>query len=165
MSEADLYSQQDITTKLNDWLENFVEVPHPALNDWSPCPYARKARLDNRVKIVFDDPKNIQNYEHFLDDNDVVVLCFDATTITVSQLTELSVKHNSIFKDQDLVVLEDHPDNPEYINGVKMNFGISGLYILQRLSKLNEASDLLKKSGYYQVWSQDNLDEVVNWRK
>jgi hypothetical protein len=37
-SVADRYEQS--------WIENFVEVPHPALGGWPPCPYARKARLD-----------------------------------------------------------------------------------------------------------------------
>jgi hypothetical protein len=45
-----------------------------------------------------------------------------------------------------------------------MNFGYCGLFILQRASKLRTASEQLKRAGYYDVWSQENLDEVVNWR-
>jgi hypothetical protein len=65
---------------------------------------------------------------------------------------------------QDYVVLEDHPDSEEFINGVKMNFGECGLMILQRLSKLNKAADQLKDKGYYRTWSKENLDQVVHWR-
>ena len=65
---------------------------------------------------------------------------------------------------KDYVVLEDHPESEEFINGVKMNFGACGLMILQRLSKLNTAADQLQKKGYYNTWSKENLADVVNWR-
>ena len=66
---------------------------------------------------------------------------------------------------KDIVALEDHPDDEEDVNGVKMNFGKCIIILVQRLSKINEASELLKKKGYYDVWSKENLDDVVNWRE
>ena len=65
---------------------------------------------------------------------------------------------------EDYVVLEDHPDKLEYVNGVNMNFGKCGLLLIQKLSKLNEASSQLKAKGYYDHWNQQVLDDVVNWR-
>lgn len=65
---------------------------------------------------------------------------------------------------ENYVILEDHPFSPEYINGVNMNFGACGLLILQKLDKLNKASDQLREKGYYDVWSKGDLDEVVTWR-
>jgi hypothetical protein len=62
------------------------------------------------------------------------------------------------------VILEDHPDIPEYINGVCMNFGKCGLLLIQNLDKLNSASDQLRDKGYYSHWTCNNLDDVVNWR-
>jgi hypothetical protein len=62
------------------------------------------------------------------------------------------------------VILEDHPDSPEYINEVNMNFGECGLLVIQKLDKLNKASEQLKEKGYYDVWSQQDLDDVVSWR-
>ena len=64
----------------------------------------------------------------------------------------------------DLVALEDHPDDKEIINGVQMNFGKCILVLVQRLSKLNEASNILKEKGYYDNWSKENLDDTVAWR-
>ncbi len=156
--------QQRIREQLKEWLTSFIEQPNPLLNNWPPCPYARQARLSNKIHIVFDSPLEIANYVTFLDVYDVVVLCFDHTEFSSSQI-ELYTKHiNSILVWRDCVVLEDHPDSEEYINGVKMNFGKCGLMILQRLSKLNTAADQLKEKGYYDTWSKENLDEVVNWR-
>ena len=156
--------QQSIRQKLEQWLVNFVEKPNPLLNNWPPCPYARQARIANRIQIVFDSPLEIATYVPVLDDHDVVVLCFDPVEYTASQV-ELFTQHiNSILIHKDYVVLEDHPDSKEFVNGVQMNFEECGLMILQRLSKLNTAADQLREKGYYTTWSNENLDQVVNWR-
>jgi hypothetical protein len=65
---------------------------------------------------------------------------------------------------QNYVVLEDHPDNVEIINGVRMNFGLAGLLVVQKLDKLQQAAELLKSKGYYSCWSEAELDSVVTWR-
>jgi hypothetical protein len=64
----------------------------------------------------------------------------------------------------DYVILEDHPDSIESVSGVRMNFGECGLFVIQKLSKLNEASNKLKSAGYYDYWDQKSLDNVVTWR-
>ncbi len=156
--------QQSIRKNLEKWLIEFVEKPNSLLNNWPPCPYARQARLASQIHIVFDSPLEISRYVYCLDDYEVVVLCFDHTQFSPSQI-ELFTKHiNSILVWKDCVVLEDHPDSQELINGVKMNFGECGVMILQRLSKLNTAADQLREKGYYTTWTKENLDEVVNWR-
>ena len=157
-------NEREIKNKLNQWLIDFVEQPNSLLNDWPPCPYARQARLSNKIHIVFDSPLEIDKYIDCLAGHDVVVLCFDHTKFSATQV-ELFTKHiNSILIWKDLVVLEDHPDSLELVNGVKMNFGECGLMVLQKLSKLNSAADQLRAKDYYQNWTQENLDDVVNWR-
>jgi hypothetical protein len=63
-----------------------------------------------------------------------------------------------------LVALEDHPDDIEVVNGATMNQGTWALVLIQESSKLKAASDMLKKQGYYDNWTQEQLDDVVNWR-
>lgn len=156
--------EQLIRQKLQHWLVNFVEQSNTLLDNWPPCPYARQARLANKIHTVFDSPLEIAQYIKHLADYEVVVLCFDHKKFSANQI-ELFTQHvNSILLWQDYVVLEDHPDSNEFINGVKMNFGECGLMILQRLSKLNTAADQLRNKGYYATWSEENLNEVVNWR-
>ena len=156
--------ENTVKQKLEQWLIDFVEKPNPLLNNWPPCPYARQARVDNKIHIVSDSPLCIAEYVSFLENFDVVILCFDHKEFSASQV-ELFTKHiNSILMLKDYVVLEDHPESEEFINGVKMNFGACGLMILQRLSKLNTAADQLQKKGYYDTWSKENLADVVNWR-
>jgi hypothetical protein len=64
----------------------------------------------------------------------------------------------------DIVALEDHPEDPEILNGISMNFGKAILILVQRLTKLNNASKILKKKGYYDNWPKENYDDVVKWR-
>ena len=155
---------EDVNARLQAWLVNFVEVEHPSLGGWAPCPYARQARLNNKISVVVDDPTYIADHLEKLNHYDVVIVCFDPIEFSADQITKFVVHINNILEDKDAIVLEDHPDVPEFINGVPMNFGYCGLLIMQRASKLKVASDQLKRAGYYDVWSDQELDEVVNWR-
>jgi hypothetical protein len=156
--------QDQIREKLTQWLINFVENPNPLLGNWAPCPYARQARLANKIHVVFNSPLEIAGYVTFLDDYDVVVLCFDPADYSANQV-ELFTKHiNSVLLWQDYVVLEDHPDAEELVAGVRMNFGECGLMVLQKLTKINQAADMLRAKGYYDGWSEENLAQVVDWR-
>jgi hypothetical protein len=68
--------------------------------------------------------------------------------------------------DPQFVLLDDHPDNEENINGVVMNNGKYAIVFIQKSDKLDEASNFLAtRTKYYKVWSQENLDDVVTWRK
>ena len=92
------------------------------------------------------------------------MIAFDHVMIDPVTLQEIVHHLNSQLMPRNYVVLEDHPDSPEYVNGVRMNFGACGLLIIQRLDKLNAAADRLREQGYYASWSQASLDSVVNWR-
>ena len=161
-------NQQQIAQQLNQWLVEFVEVNHPDLGNWPPCPYARAARLSGMIGIKFctvpefDDI--VQESIETLANKDVVVVCFDHRTISAQDLQQWVKKTNDFLMPIDYVILEDHPDAEEFVNGVKMNFGHCGLLVLQKLSKLNNASDKLKSQGYYDHWDRSALDEVVSWR-
>ena len=160
--------QDQIKQHLDQWMVEFVESANPALNNWPPCPYARAARLGNMISIVFAEPIEFVNViresKTTLEQKDVVVVCFDHNTIGPEDLQEFVAGMNKTLMPADYVILEDHPDTPEYVNGVKMNFGHCGLLVIQRLSKLNNAADKLKTQGYYDSWDQAALDEVVTWR-
>lgn len=147
----------------------FVERPNSLLGGWSPCPFARKARLSSQVKVIFADENNldasITEAKTLLEDNDVIAVCFDHKIISAETIQTFVIARNLTLMLEDYVILEDHPDAPEFVNGVQMNFGKCGLLLIQRLSKLTEASDQLKSKGYYDHWDRKAIDEVVTWRK
>ena len=161
--------QEYIKEQLESWMQDFVEKPNPLLNNWAPCPYARQARINKAVEIVFSEPLslvlNVERSLHLLEDKDVVIVCFDHTLIDANTIEELVRVHNTVLMSRDYVILEDHPDKAEILNGVRMNFGKCGLLLVQRLSKLSTASGQLKEKGYYDTWPEENYADVVAWRE
>jgi len=150
--------------EIQKWLDEFVTQPNPLLNGFPPCPYARAAIVDY---VETDHVSN--SLEHLLENwnDDIQVVCLYTATenYTPEGLSYIVKEFNKVAMPKDIVALEDHPEDEEDVNGVKMNFGKCIIILVQRLSKINEASETLKKKGYYDVWSQENLDDVVTWRK
>jgi hypothetical protein len=158
----------DIVIKLTKWITDFIEVANPKLGDWAPCPYARQARVNDNISIKFATISELTQAVHesvdLLASKEVVVVCFDHNNINPVELQEYVEGMNKTLIPANYVILEDHPWTPEYINGVCMNFGHCGLLIIQKLDKLNKASDQLREKGYYNSWSKEDLDSVVSWR-
>ncbi len=146
------------------WMQEFVEQPNAKLGNWAPCPYARKARLDNQIEIVEGENVLVDYLDCDFDHKEVYVFWYPTKQYSAESLSNM-IKHiNSDERDHDIVLLEDHPDDVEIIAGVTMNFGQAILVIAQRLSKLNEASAQLSKKDYYDHWSKENLKDVKDWR-
>jgi hypothetical protein len=157
-----------IIENLQKWMIEFIEKPNPLLGNWSPCPFARSARINNKISFQFSEVDGlyttIKSSLPLLDEKEVIVICFDHTMLDAITTQEHVEAFNKELMPKNYVILEDHPDAPEYVNKVKMNFGDCGLLILQKLDKLTTASEQLSSKGYYDVWSKDELDSVVNWR-
>jgi hypothetical protein len=172
-------NSKEIKAEVIAWLKTFVEKPNNLLGGWAPCPYARQARVNNKIQIEFSETilleAAVKDNLFLLDEDpidgsepekDVLVICFDHKDITPDELTEVVEKLNRELMPDDYVILEDHPEEAEdQVNSVDMRFGKCGLLLVQRLSKLNEASDKLKDKGYYDNWSEGELNYVVNWRQ
>jgi hypothetical protein len=150
--------------QITKWMKEFVEKPNPKLGDWAPCPYAQAARLNNQIEIV--EGKNaLTDFESVdLDSKEVWVFWYPTEQYTGKEFEEIARELNQTLMKQDVVVLEDHPDLVEHVNDVHMNFGKASLLIIQSLSKLNKAADKLRDKGYYDHWSQEEIDSVVTWR-
>lgn len=158
-------AKQDIL----NWVENFVEQNNPNLNDWSPCPFSRRSRLENKLNIMEGNYifKDVESLVLSWDDSfDVVMFVYDKDRYTVKELTTYVEELNKDFTlSKDILVLEDHPDDPEIVNGVTMNQGQYILVLCQRFSKVNLASAELKDQGYYDLWPKEYYDRVVSWRE
>ena len=50
---------QQVEDETKDWLENFVEVKRDELDGFALCPYAKQARLKNKITFrIGDHPLN-----------------------------------------------------------------------------------------------------------
>ena len=162
-----MFDLEKATNYIKSWINDFVTQPNPDLNNFPPCPYAKQAILDNKVSYdVADldiDLFLIKKAELWNEDIDVCVIFVpDVSSQELSRLVDSINKR--YLMGNNFVALEDHPDDEENINGVIMNNGKYPIVLMQRLSKIQMFSGFLKKKGYYDVWSKENLDDVVNWR-
>ncbi len=149
------------------WISDFVSKPNPLLNNFPPCPFAKQAMLEKKIDFEVAD-KDINLYlceksGRWTDDVDVC--CIFVPGVDPDTLSNLVMDVNKNYlMPMNLLALEDHPQAEENINGVIMNNGKYPIVLMQRLSKIQNFSNILKKQGYYDVWSEENLDDVVNWR-
>lgn len=158
----------EITQQLNDWLANFVEVPHPALGGWAPCPYARQARLNNQILIKLGTEPiadTVSALSHGLWHQEVVIYCYQTQAMPGPEFAQCVQQINAFLHPLGVFALDDHPDNVEVVNGVTFNFGRCALMILQLTEKLDRAAAALAKKGYYQGWPEEYLSQLFHGRQ
>lgn len=154
-------------TEILEWITGFVEQPHPKLNNWSPCPFARRARLDNKINIVrgrdpYGDLMNLVRLEPY----DVIAYVYDPKKFPAVEFERQVNSVNQAFLIQrNLIALSDHPDSPEIVNGVNLNQGTYAIVFLQDLQKLNEHATGLAERGYYDNWPEEYLQSLFAHRK
>ena len=157
-------AQQDILR----WIQEFVEVPNSALNDWPPCPFARSARLNDLLEIRAGgaDPYVDLRTVTGLAGRDVLILVYDPQEFSAEEFNHLVSSANPAFlAGRGLVALADHPNDCESVNGVIMNQGQYALVFVQDLSKLNQYTVNLAQQGYYHGWPTGYLDILFQGRQ
>lgn len=149
------------------WIQDFVEAPNSALEGWSPCPFARAARLARTIDIRAgtapeSDLQALQDTAPF----EVIVLVYDASTINAAEF-DLCVDriNGGTLAARDLIALADHPRDAEVVRGVSMNQGSWALVLVQRLSRLDSAARHLAQQGYYTGWPEDYLRTLFRHRR
>lgn len=147
---------------MKSWIIDDLSNPIAALNNFSKCPYAKTAYLDNKVKF-FDNVEINYIIESWDDDLiDVAVINLgDISSYEMSLQVELL---NRVYMPLDFIFLDDHVENEERMNDIVFNNGKYNVLFLQRKSKLNLAEKKLHKLGYYKNWTKEYYDEVVSWR-
>ena len=157
-----------VKADIEQWIVDFVEVPHSALDGWAPCPYARRARLDNDYDIrlgLAPIHDLVQISKKGLEGKSVVILAYDPKYISHDELSSTIVMVNQKFLlPNDLLALEDHPDDPEIVNGVSMNQGTYALALVQGLSDLNQKAKLVARKGFYDTWPEEYLEVLFENR-
>jgi len=148
------------------WLTRFVEQPHPSLASWPPCPYARKARMDNKFEIRRGTEPYWDLMHVDLGALDVLAFVYDPVDFAAAEFEDLVQRANTGFLlARDLIALSDHPDAPETVNGVVMNQGQWALVFVQALTKLNAHAKTLSDRGYYFGWPECYLADLFQGRQ
>jgi hypothetical protein len=154
---------------IEQWIVNFVEVPHPALGGFPPCPYARSARLKNSYDVfIGSDPYyDLKNRaRNGMGNREVVVYAYDPVEWP-HDLFAASLAHanQDFLLAADILALEDHPADQEIVNGICMNQGTYALALVQSLSDLDTKAKQMASKGFYDSWPEDYLQALFQHRK
>ena len=154
---------------IDQWIVNFVEVPHPALGGFPPCPYARSARLKNSYDVfIGSDPYyDLKNRaRNGMGNREVVVYAYDPVEWP-HDLFAASLAHanQDFLLAADILALEDHPADQEIVNGICMNQGTYALALVQSLSDLDTKAKQMASKGFYDSWPEDYLQALFQHRK
>jgi hypothetical protein len=156
-------AKQDIT----QWVIDFVEKPNPLLNGWAPCPYARRARVENRFDIRPGQINPISDgaFQH-MDSYEVIAYVYAADRFSAEEFNEM-VDNLNIWhlRKRSMFALADHPGDVETVNVVVMNQGTWAICFLQDLDKLNSHARMLVERGFYQDWPEDYLSVLFAGRQ
>jgi len=160
---------ETVKQDIERWIVNFVEVPHPALGGFPPCPYARSARLKNSYQVFLGtDPYYDLKHRarHGMGSSEVIVYAYDPVEWP-NELFASSLDHanKDFLLAADLLALEDHPNDVEIVNGVCMNQGTYALALVQSVSDLDTKAQLMARKGFYDTWPEDYLQALFQHRR
>ena len=160
---------ETVKADIESWIENFVEVPHPALGGWPPCPFARSARLKRTFEVYLgtDPYYDLKNRARWgMDGKEVIIYAYDPEEWThelfASSIESANQEH---LLRNDILALEDHPADVENINGVIMNQGKYALVLVQCLSDLNAKAKQMASKGFYHDWPEEYLQGLFHHRQ
>lgn len=160
---------EQVKKDIEYWIVNFVEVPHPALGNFPPCPYARSARLKKSYDVFLgtDPYYDLKNRARWgMGDREVIIYVYDPQEwphLLFSASIE-SANQEHLLR-ADILALEDHPSDIENVNGVIMNQGTYALALVQSLSDLNDKARLMARKGFYDSWPEDYLEALFRHRQ
>jgi hypothetical protein len=160
---------QQVKQDIESWIENFVEVPHPALGGFPPCPFARQARMKRTFEVYLgSDPYyDLKNRARWgMGDREVIIYAYDPAEWSY-KLFSTSIESANIehLLRADMLALEDHPADVENVNGVIMNQGKYALALVQCLSDLNIKAKQMASKGFYHNWPEEYLQGLFHHRQ
>ena len=160
---------EQVRADIESWIENFVEVPHPALGGFPPCPFARQARMKRTFEVYLgSDPYyDLKNRARWgMGNREVIIYAYDPAEwsheLFSSSIESANTEH---LLRNDILALEDHPDDVENVNGVIMNQGKYALALVQCLSDLNIKAKQMAAKGFYHDWPEEYLQGLFHYRQ
>jgi hypothetical protein len=160
---------ETVKQDIENWIVNFVEVPHPALGGFPPCPYARSARLKRSYQVFLGtDPYYDLKHRarHGIGNSEVIIYAYDPAEWSHELFaSSLDQANREFLLSADLLALEDHPHDVEIVNGVCMNQGTYALALVQSVSDLNTKARLMANKGFYDTWPEEYLQALFQHRQ
>ena len=157
----------EIVREFTQHIVDFVEQPHLKLGSLPVCPFARKARRDNRIQfevLKLAREGILALLPSFMAKPEFdIMICIHPRKcgLSFAEVQRLVEEFNETLPAMNLMALGGHPEDP---------FNIDGLYTrrepypniqLIRLDVGERAHQSIKNSGYYARWTESNLRDVT----
>ena len=137
------------TKDIQDWIIGLTK-PKSELGRFATCPYAQFAKYQI-------EPRSISDLAP-LEGVEVAIFVLE-DSLTLEDLTEACRALNEAYPDY--IFLDDHKDDPSFINGVQTNNGVYNLILCQNKEKLMKARESLKTTRYYSYWDEVLYNKIV----
>lgn len=161
-----------IISQMIQYLETVLEQPHAIFGGLPICPFAKKARLQNKIlfKVMTlqavelalnaDLMQAIEEFYGAACYEVMLVISPDTEALSVHQVDQLVINLNEKLAFLELVVFGGHPDDNFNIQGVRTRQEPYINLTVQPLEILKAASRNLQETNYYQHWSSENLRDI-----
>ena len=150
---------------LEEWVTR-VSEPKEELGGFSICPFAKKGFKDGKV-LHFELPQNlslseiVEHIEQKANSNlEYEVIAFFDTHNQLSNSACIDIIDLLNSKKTSIIYLKDHPDDPGYIQKIYTGNGKHPCILAQPKDKLFRARESLKKTDYYDYWSEEYKKEI-----
>ena len=173
-------AREKIIDDVRLWSKHYLEVPNLHLGGVPACPFAKKAWHDKKVWVTVKNKGSIYKTElnnHIKNLNfkvsEILIFCDPYYSYAPNDLHRATEEYNDQYNFDNLYFMSFHPQNPatkkdqEFlvapegeIPKVESNLKYS-MMLVQKFSQLQQASDKLKKQGYYSQWPKGYYRDVV----
>lgn len=139
----------DLTHKTWQYIKKILMKPQPKLGGLPICPFI-KQHIENIAVIKTDEwEKKISQTSELLHSvgYEAVVIC--GPMMDYDELLSICDDYASRYYKKDVEILLMHPDTDDFPLPLEYNFKYSPLVIVQKQSTLQDARELLQKSGKY----------------
>jgi hypothetical protein len=164
-----------VTEDIISWSKDFIELPNKHLGGVPACPFAKKARLNDRVRIL-----EINNSYQLLEtiihecetikdlDKQITIIGCDDLFITAEELNNYIHALNHVFVPKDVYLMCFHPEDEEedepvtFLEDTEWHPDNKFLMVLiQPFEELEKASANLERIGFYRSWPRDYYEGTV----
>lgn len=150
---------QDPVDAMLQYMEEFIERPHPAFGGLPICPFAKGARQSGRILFVVTElgpgfTGHVEEAEALLDQNfyELVIFVDPRKDAPRRELCILFAQMRLDLKGMGVSVFDGHPEDDTRIAGVRTRRDPYPNIQLVRDRDLRLAEAALRKSPYYDKW-------------
>ena len=171
--EEVILRQLHIVAEIQRWSHEVLQKSSAHFNGMPPCPFAKKAWLDRRVQVDFGGKDAVLKHAKDWDDSlDLLIVVTEDWKW--GDIDEWCEGENDKLSDDDLTLMAFDPNAKGQDTGQPEEEATDwepiveepyGMIFLQRLSKVNAASESLERSGYYKNCTAEFLEYVTNRRE